>query len=82
MYEDDLFPPDQVGIFKGVVAELQAINLTASTTWNTLLHNSTLDVLASPVHVSSCSDPSSIGVLLDLLPVACNSATTPLKIPT
>ena len=34
MYEDDLFQPDQVGIFKGVVAELQAINLTASTTWN------------------------------------------------
>ena len=32
MYEDDIFPPDQEGIFKGEVACLQAINLTTSTT--------------------------------------------------
>ena len=32
MYEDDIFPPDQEGIFKGDLAYLQGINLTTSTT--------------------------------------------------
>ena len=32
MCEDDIFSPDQEEIFKGDVAELQAINLTAFTT--------------------------------------------------
>ena len=32
MYEDDIFPPDQEGIFKGDLACLQGINLTTSTT--------------------------------------------------
>ena len=32
MYEDDIFPPDQEGIFKGYLACLQGINLNTSTT--------------------------------------------------
>ena len=37
MCEDDIFPPDQVGIFKGELAGLQAINLTDSTTEDDVL---------------------------------------------